>query len=248
MLFIITGVTLVFIYYNRKLEPTSQEHTSSRSNKFSQLPRVVEPGEVQQKFGIDKEEHNVAKEYKDDDDDEDDTGGDSNMAEEENNDIDQDEQVPPKDASIQFQGPQNERQRAVVAAFQHAWQGYRTYAWGRDHLKPITKTHQTWFDLGLTLIDSLDTMIVMNLKDEFKEARDWVEHELHFNINKDVNLFETTIRVLGGLLATFHLTADKIFLDKAIDLAGTKSIVKVFLQITCSSVQYNIGLKLSTLF
>ena len=228
MLFIITGVTLVFIYYNRKLEPTSQEHTPRiSSNKFSQLPRLEEPQEVQQKFGIDKEEHNVAEEYKDDDNEEDDTaGGDSNMAEEENNDVDRDHldkaaEVPPKDASIQFKGPQNERQRAVVAAFQHAWQGYRTYAWGRDHLKPITKTHQTWFDLGLTLIDSLDTMIVMNLKDEFKEARDWVDHQLHFNINKDVNLFETAIRVLGGLLSTFHLTADKVFLDKAVDLAGT---------------------------
>ena len=60
-------------------------------------------------------------------------------------------------------------------------QGYRTYAWGKDHLKPISKTHQTWsvtleiddntfndrfdektcrFNLGLTLIDSLDTMLV----------------------------------------------------------------------------------------
>ena len=123
---------------------------------------------------------------------------------------------------IRFRGPQNERQRAVVAAFQHAWQGYRSYAWGRDHLKPITKTHQTWFNLGLTLIDSLDTMLVMNLKEEFKEARTWVESELNFNINKDVNLFETTIRVLGGLLSTYHLSSDKIFLDKAIDLAGLK--------------------------
>ena len=61
---------------------------------------------------------------------------------------------------------------------------------------------------------------VMNLKEEFKEAKTWVEEELHFNINKDVNLFETTIRVLGGLLSTYHLSAEKIFLDKAIDLAG----------------------------
>ena len=121
---------------------------------------------------------------------------------------------------IRFRGPQNERQRAVVAAFQHAWQGYRSYAWGRDHLKPITKTHQTWFNLGLTLIDSLDTMLVMNLKEEFKEAKSWVGSELNFNINKDVNLFETTIRVLGGLLSTYHLSSEKIFLDKAIDLAG----------------------------
>ena len=85
------------------------------------------------------------------------------------------------------------------------------------------------FGLGLTLIDSLDTMLVMNLKEEFAEAKQWVEDELHFNINKDVNLFETTIRVLGGLLSTFHLSGDKIFLEKARDLAGEKQLVeKIF--------------------
>ena len=76
------------------------------------------------------------------------------------------------------------------------------------------------FGLGLTLIDSLDTMLVMNLKDEFTEAKQWVEENLQFNINKDVNLFETTIRVLGGLLSTYHLSGEKVFLDKARDLAG----------------------------
>ena len=51
---------------------------------------------------------------------------------------------------------------------------------------------------------------------EFNEARDWVANSLNFDINKDVNLFETTIRVLGGLLSTYHLTKDSIFLDKAV--------------------------------
>ena len=99
---------------------------------------------------------------------------------------------------------------------------------------------QNWFGLGLTLIDSLDTMYVMNLRDEFDEAKDWVAEHLNFSINKvhyvgvcktnssdiqfyffslqDVNLFETTIRVLGGLLSAFHLSAERIFLDKAKDL------------------------------
>ena len=43
--------------------------------------------------------------------------------------------------------------------------------------------------------------------------------KLNFNINKDVNLFETTIRVLGGLLSTYHLTNDNMYLSKATDLA-----------------------------
>ena len=228
MLLVITGLTLVFIY-SRKFTSSGPSITSkSPGNKFSKLPHADQEPEVEPKFGLDKEEHDVAEEYKDDaDDDADDAdGGDSNDAGEEQADTvpggDQSARLPPDDSSLRFRGPQNERQRAVVAAFQHAWQGYRSYAWGRDHLKPISKTYETWFDLGLTLIDSLDTMLVMNLKEEFKEARTWVESELNFNINKDVNLFETTIRVLGGLLSTYHLSSDKIFLDKAIDLAGLK--------------------------
>lgn len=51
---------------------------------------------------------------------------------------------------------------------------------------------------------------------EFEEAKAWVATELTFNKNVDVNLFETTIRVLGGLLSTYHLTGDALFLDKAV--------------------------------
>jgi mannosyl-oligosaccharide alpha-1,2-mannosidase len=51
---------------------------------------------------------------------------------------------------------------------------------------------------------------------EFNEARSWVKDSLQFNGNRDINLFETTIRVLGGLLSTYHLSGDKMFLDKAV--------------------------------
>lgn len=55
-----------------------------------------------------------------------------------------------------------------------------------------------------------------SLHTEFEEAKTWVEKELTFNKNVDVNLFETTIRILGGLLSTYHLTGDQLFLDKAV--------------------------------
>ena len=84
---------------------------------------------------------------------------------------------------------------------------HRDYAWGEDELRPITKERSQWFNLGLTLVDSLDTLLIMDLKDEFLEARNWVEKSLAVNPDVDVNLFETTIRVLGGLLASFHLSA-----------------------------------------
>ncbi|XP_052394051.1 endoplasmic reticulum mannosyl-oligosaccharide 1,2-alpha-mannosidase isoform X10 [Carassius gibelio] len=109
---------------------------------------------------------------------------------------------------------------AVREAFRHAWKGYKAFAWGHDELKPVSKTHGEWFGLGLTLIDALDTMWILGLKDEFAEARKWVETELSFSKNVDVNLFESTIRILGGLLSTYHLTGDTLFLDKAKDIGS----------------------------
>ena len=78
---------------------------------------------------------------------------------------------------------------------------------------------QNWFGLGLTIVDSLDTLYMVGLKDEFRRARDWVAKSLDFSDkDKDVNLFETTIRVLGGLLSAYHLTGDPVFLDRSKDL------------------------------
>ena len=92
--------------------------------------------------------------------------------------------LPPTDSSLTFHGPRNDRQKEVVDAFLHAWKGYKTYAWGHDHLRPISKGGQNLFGLGLTLIDSLDTMLMMNLQEEFEEAKDWVSSSLSFSIDK----------------------------------------------------------------
>lgn len=110
----------------------------------------------------------------------------------------------------------NDRQKAVINAFKHAWKGYKDFAWGHDELKPISKTHSNWFGVGLTIVDSLDTILLMNLKEEFKEAREWVSSSLTFDKNTDVNLFEVTIRVLGGLLSAYHLSGDDLFLKRAV--------------------------------
>ncbi|XP_029999418.1 mannosidase, alpha, class 1B, member 1b [Sphaeramia orbicularis] len=109
---------------------------------------------------------------------------------------------------------------AVQDAFRHAWKGYKDFAWGHDELRPISKSYSEWFGLGLTLIDALDTMWILGLKEEFEEAKAWVATELSFNKNVDVNLFESTIRILGGLLSTYHLTGDTLFLDKAKDIGS----------------------------
>ena len=106
----------------------------------------------------------------------------------------------------------------MVSAFKHAWKGYKQHCWGKDELRPISGGCSTWFNLGLTLVDSLDTMWLMGLADEFDEARGWVENEMVIAQNRDVNLFETTIRSLGGLLSAYHLSEDEMFLHKAVSL------------------------------
>lgn len=64
---------------------------------------------------------------------------------------------------IEFKGPTNERQQAVVAAAKHAWNGYKKHAWGHDNLKPISMGFHDWFGLGLTIVDTLDTLYIMNM-------------------------------------------------------------------------------------
>lgn len=117
-----------------------------------------------------------------------------------------------------FSGPTTNQQREVVKAFSHAWKGYKKFAWGHDNLKPISEGYNDWFGLGLSIVDAIDTIYIMGLTEEYQEAREWIDKQLHFDINRDVNLFEVTIRVLGGLLSIYHLTEDPLYLNKAIDL------------------------------
>ena len=117
----------------------------------------------------------------------------------------------------------NERQKAVVEMFKHAWNGYKAYAWGKDELLPVSKTGTTNYRMGLTIVDSLDTMWLMGLTEEFKKARDWVADHLNFaSIHQQVSVFETNIRILGGLLAAYHLSNDNMFLGKAVSVKALK--------------------------
>ncbi|RIA85716.1 Glycoside Hydrolase Family 47 protein [Glomus cerebriforme] len=114
-----------------------------------------------------------------------------------------------------------ERQNAVRKAFKYAWKGYVRDAWGCDEYHPLSHrgSNLTGIGIGFTIVDSLDTLLIMDLKEEFRHARDWVAKSLNFEQGGNVNVFETTIRVLGGLLSAYHLSGnDTLFLSKAIDL------------------------------
>ena len=111
----------------------------------------------------------------------------------------------------------SKHQKAVVDMFKHAWRGYKQHAWGKDELRPLSKGCTSSFGLGLTIVDSLDTMWLMGLTEEFHEAREWVANNLDIAGNHhEVSVFETNIRILGGLLAAYHLSKDGVFLQKAV--------------------------------
>lgn len=112
------------------------------------------------------------------------------------------------------------RRNAILDAMKKSWGGYVKYAWGTDELQPESKKGHDWLGLGATIIDSLDTLWLMGMKDEFARGRDWVRDEFDFRVDMNVSFFETTIRVLGGLLSAYALSDDKVFLTKAEELGS----------------------------
>ncbi|CAH2053156.1 unnamed protein product [Thlaspi arvense] len=113
-----------------------------------------------------------------------------------------------------------QRMQRVKEAMIHAWSSYEKYAWGQDELQPQTKDGVDSFGgLGATMIDALDTLYIMGLDEQFKKAREWVATSLDFDKDYSASMFETTIRVVGGLLSAYDLSGDKLFLEKAKDIA-----------------------------
>ncbi|MCL7049661.1 hypothetical protein MKW94_030705 [Papaver nudicaule] len=139
----------------------------------------------------------------------------------ENIDIDEKPVVDvPKKVVIPDDPLDKQRREKVKDAMLHAWTSYEKYAWGQDELQPQTKNGVNSFGgLGATIVDSLDTLFIMGLDEQFQKAREWVATSLDFDKNYEASVFETTIRVVGGLLSAFDLSGDKMFLEKAKDIA-----------------------------
>lgn len=110
----------------------------------------------------------------------------------------------------------------VRGILKHAWTNYKQHAWGSDELQPLTHTGSNFFGkhpLALSMVDALDTLLICDLHDEYKEAAAYVLTSLTFDHDMTMSLFESNIRIVGGLLAVFGLTGDGRFASKAFDLA-----------------------------
>lgn len=130
------------------------------------------------------------------------------------------------------------RRERVKEAFILSWDAYERYAWGMDEYHPISKNgrHMVEGGMGWIIVDALDTLMLMNLTSRVQHAREWISTSLHYSQNHEVNTFETTIRMLGGLLSAHYLSTtfpslapladddtgkrgEDLYIEKAADLA-----------------------------
>lgn len=101
-------------------------------------------------------------------------------------------------------------QQQVIDMTKHAWKAYRDFANWRDFLNVYQQRGGSVYDhdMALTLVDSLDTLFIMGLHDEFDEASTWAKANLEATMLQSgrVSFFEVTIRSLGGLLSAYYLS------------------------------------------
>lgn len=110
----------------------------------------------------------------------------------------------------------------VRAEVRHAWQGYMRYAKGHDDLKPISGAARDWYPVPLLMspVDALDTLLLLGMDKEADEAHELIVTQLSFDQDIEVQNFEVTIRLLGGLLSGYQMTGDARLLALADDLGA----------------------------
>ncbi|KAK4998137.1 glutamine-dependent NAD(+) synthetase [Elasticomyces elasticus] len=109
----------------------------------------------------------------------------------------------------------------VRESFLHSWEGYKQHAWLQDEVTPLYGTYNNGFGgWGATLVDTLDTLWIMGLKKEFVVVLAALK-KINFSSTPldTVNVFETTIRYLGGFLSAYDISGAKYpaLLEKAVE-------------------------------
>jgi mannosyl-oligosaccharide alpha-1,2-mannosidase len=115
---------------------------------------------------------------------------------------------------------QEQRRLKVQQVFAKGWTSYKTQAWKKDALKPISGDYVDQFSgWAATLVDSLDTLWIMGMRQEFYEAVEAVATiDFGQSTALTVNTFETCIRYLGGLIAAYDLSGHEVLKLKAVEV------------------------------
>lgn len=114
-----------------------------------------------------------------------------------------------------------QRRAQIKSAMKRSWEAYKEHAWMTDELAPVSGGNKTTYGgWAATLVDSLDTLWIMDMKAEFSEAVNAiVQIDFTSTTMETINLFETTIRYMGGFISAYDLSNDRRLLDKALELA-----------------------------
>ncbi|KAJ3029767.1 UNVERIFIED_CONTAM: ER degradation-enhancing alpha-mannosidase-like protein 1 [Siphonaria sp. JEL0065] len=105
--------------------------------------------------------------------------------------------------------------------FRHGWDGYLNNAFPMDELNPITcegrstdrSNPNNWNindvlgNFSVTLVDSLDAVYTVLGPEEFHRAVNLVKESVSFDQDSRVQVFEVSIRMLGGLVSAHHLAS-----------------------------------------
>lgn len=121
-----------------------------------------------------------------------------------------------------------------------SFEDYKQNGWPYDVYGPISHSRRNMprsgQPLGWIIVDTIDTLMLAynytqndatkkELLKNIEFVENWIENELDYNMDSEVNVFETTIRMLGGLLSGYYLSTQvevgnpAVYLLKAVDLA-----------------------------
>lgn len=111
------------------------------------------------------------------------------------------------------------RAAAVKEAYLYAWDAYAEYAFGNDEVQPLSRTATNdWYGWAVMIVDGIDTAIIMNLTDVVAKQLAFIP-TIDFTTTSSgpVEIFDTNIRYLGGLLSSYDLLKSGLFPTSAYD-------------------------------
>jgi mannosidase alpha-like ER degradation enhancer 2 len=110
----------------------------------------------------------------------------------------------------------DEYKHRVADMFEHGWRSYMNYAFPADLLLPLScrgDDGKAFGGYAMTLIDSLDALVVFNKTLDFIDAVKYLQNvENIWDLDRNVSVFETNIRTVGGLLSAHLLEKEFMFL------------------------------------
>ena len=106
------------------------------------------------------------------------------------------------------------RRQFIVNITREAWGAYVRHAWGQEALQPLSQNSDKNNRLpanGETIIQSITTLWLMGLQEEYGRARKWIDEEM--------NITRVKLENIGSLISAYSLTGDEMFKQRAKQVA-----------------------------